>query len=240
MLESQVLRTLALGVTFAVAAIFVVCVTAIYFFRYGLAAVQVPMIVIPVVLGVAIYEFGMRYVIKRHVRRESSVPAWVWYANACIEITAMSTLMVIVQDVISNPIYALSTPPLVGYFLFIVLSTLYLDFRLSLFTGSLAAIQYLAFSLFTFSTFGSDTARDIVFLTPGLYVAKALIVFMAGAGAAFVARELLRRQLASLRAIEERDREQHANTMKPQFLADMSMSATKPATMLAQKPASYG
>ncbi|CAN0547685.1 unnamed protein product, partial [Laminaria digitata] len=57
---------------------------------------------------------------------------------------------------------------------------------------------------------------------------KSIILFLAGGGAAFVARELLRRQLASLRAIEERDREQHANTMKSQFLADMSHEIRTP------------
>lgn len=228
MLESQALRTLALGVTFAATSVFVVFLIANFYLRYGSAAAQVPMTVFLVVLGVAIYEFGMRHAIKRHIRLGSFVPAWVWYANACVEITAMSALMVFIQGVISNPIYALSMPPLVGYFLFIVLSTLYLDFRLSLFTGSLAAIQYLAIVVFIFSTFGSNAAQDAIFLTPGPYVAKTIIVFLAGAGAAFVARELLRRQLASLRAIEERDREQHANTMKSQFLADMSHEIRTP------------
>lgn len=228
MLEGQALRTLALGVTFAFASVCIVFIIANYYFRYGLVTAQIPMIVFPVSMGIAIYEFGMRSAIKRHIRRGDTVPAWVWYANACVEITAMSAVIVVTQDAVSNPIYALSTPPLAGYFLFIVLSTLYLDFRISLFTGCLAAIQYLAIALFIFATVGSDAARDAIFLTPGPYIGKSIILFLAGAGAAFVARELLRRQLASLRAIEERDREHHANTLKSQFLADMSHEIRTP------------
>ena len=228
MLESQALRTLVLGVTFAVASVFILFLLANIYLRYGVTAAQVPMTVLPVVLGVAIYEFGMRRAIKRHIRLGSFVPMWVWYANACVEISAMSALIIFTQGAFSNPIYVLSAPPLAGYFLFIVLSTLYLDFRLSLFTGCLAAIEYLAIVLFTFATFGSNAVEDSIFLTPGLYIAKTIIVFMGGTGAAFVARELLWRQMASLRAIEERDRQQHANTMKSQFLADMSHEIRTP------------
>jgi signal transduction histidine kinase/DNA-binding NarL/FixJ family response regulator len=228
MLESQALRTLALGSLLACASLFIAFVAVDFYLSYGMKAAWVPMTVLPVVVVVAIYEFVTRYAIKRHIALGTSVPIWVWYANACAEISAMTALIVFIHGSVSNPIYALSTPPLAGYFLFIVLSTLYLDFRLSLFTGSLAAIQYLGVVVYTFSIVGVESSTDTVFLTPGPYLAKAMILFMAGAGAAFVAREVRRRQLTSLRAFEERDREHRENTLKSQFLADMSHEIRTP------------
>lgn len=228
MLESQALRTLVLGVIFTVATVFIAIVAGNFYIRYGWDAATTPVTVLIAIVGLSLYEFGMRRAIRRHIRLGRPVPGWVWYANACVEITAISAIMIFIHGAMSNPIYALSTPPLVGYFLFIILSTLYLDTRLCLFTGGLAAAQYFSVVLYTFTQFGSDAAADATFLTPGIYLAKTSILLLAGFGAAFVARELSRRQLASFNALEERNREQHANTMKSQFLADMSHEIRTP------------
>lgn len=228
MLESQALRTLVLGLTFATAAMIIAVVGSNFYIRYGWNAAITPAAVFASVCGVACYEFVMRRAIRRHIRLAKPVPTWVWYANACVEVTALTAIMMFIHGAMSNPIYVLSTPPLVGYFLFIILSTLYLDTRLCLFTGGLAATQYFAIVLYIFLTVGSDAPADAIFLTPGMYLAKTSILLMGGFGAAFVARELSRRQLASFNALEERNREQHANTMKSQFLSDMSHEIRTP------------
>lgn len=228
MLESQALRTLVLGVIFGAAMAFVAITAGFFYLRYGWQAAATPLTVLIAVTAVTLYEFGMRRAIRRHIDQSRPVPNWVWYANACVEVTAFSAIMVFIHGALSNPIYALSTPPLVGYFIFIILSTLYLDTRLCLFTGSLAAAQYFSIVLYTFLQFGSDAGADAIFLTPGIYLAKTSILLLGGFGAAFVARELSRRQLASFNALEERNREQHANTMKSQFLADMSHEIRTP------------
>ena len=228
MLESQALRTLVLGVIFAIAAIFIAIVTGNFYLRYGWQAALTPVTVLIAVSCVALYEFGMRHAIRRHIRKSTPVPGWVWYVNACVEVSAFTAIIVFIHGSMSNPIYTLSTPPVIGYSIFIILSTLYLDARLCLFTGSVAAAQYLAVVGYTFLTFGSDSAADPIFLTPGIYFAKTSILVLGGLGAAFVARELTRRQIASFNALEERNREQHANTMKSQFLADMSHEIRTP------------
>lgn len=228
MLESQALRTLILGMIFAAAAVFITIVAGDFYIRYGWQAAVTPLTVLIAVTGVSLYEFGILRAIRRHIKQSRPLPAWVWYASACVEVTAFSAIIVFIHGAMSNPIYALSTPPLVGYFLFIILSTLYLDTRLCLFTGGLAATQYFAITLYTFLTFGSNAGSDPVFLTPGIYMAKTSILLLGAFGAAFVARELSRRQLASFNALEERNREQHANTMKSQFLADMSHEIRTP------------
>jgi signal transduction histidine kinase/CheY-like chemotaxis protein len=228
MLESQALRTHLVGIIFASASLFIIFVAIYFYVRYGWIAALTPATVFLVSVGITVFEFGMRRVIRRHIRRGDLVPTGAWYATACVEITAMSAILVFIHSSMSNAIFTLSSPPFAGYFLFIVLSTLYLNGRLSLFTGALAAIQYLLIVVFIFSQVGSNAAEDALFLTPGIYLAKTAILIMAGFGAAFVARELSRRQMTSLKALDERNREHHANTMKSQFLADMSHEIRTP------------
>ena len=228
MLESQALRTLVLCIIFASASVVVVIIGVHFYFRYGWSAASTPATVFAMAFGIAVYEYAMLRAIRRHIRLGALLPTWVWYANACVEITVMSATMVFVHGSMSHPVFALSTPPLVGYFFFIILSTLYLDVRLSVFTGCLASIQYLIIVVLTFYQYGSDAAADAIFFTPGMYLAKAIILLFCGLSAALVARELSRRQLVSMRAVEDRNREHHANTMKSQFLADMSHEIRTP------------
>lgn len=228
MLESQALRTLVLGVLFTVASVFVAITGTNFYVHYGWSAASTPATIFFVAISVAVYEFAMRRMIKRHIRQGTGIATWVWYANTCIEISVMSAVMLFIHGAMSNLIFSLSSPPLMGYFLFIILSTLYLDVRLSIFTGGLAAAQYLAIVIATFAQTGIDAAGDPIFFTPAVYLAKTTILVLGGLGAALVARELLRRHRASLEALEERNREQHANTMKSQFLADMSHEIRTP------------
>jgi adenylate cyclase len=199
MLRSQALRTLALGLLFGAAALFVALVAAVMYMQFGWgAAPRAPLTVFAAVAGITAYEFAMWRMIRAHIARNAPLPRWRWYANACIEISTMSAIMLSMQGLLSNPVYSLATPPLLAYFLFIILSTLYLDVKLSLFTGVLAAAEYLAIMAWTFMRFGTDAAHDPVFLTSGLYLGKTFVLLMAGAGAGFVARELLRRLRLSL------------------------------------------
>jgi signal transduction histidine kinase/DNA-binding NarL/FixJ family response regulator len=228
MLESQALRTRALGLVFGAATLFLSVLGIWFYGRYGIAKASAPLTALAVVAAIAVFEIGMLRMIRRKIRRGAPVPVWRWYANACVEITAMSVVILLVQGVLSNPVYALATPPLLAYFLFIILSTLYLDLKLSLFTGGLAAAEYLGIVLYTFDAYGPDAAQDPVFMTPGLYVGKTAILLLAGLSAGFVAREFSRRQRLSLAAVEERNREHRANALKSQFLADMSHEIRTP------------
>ncbi|MDM0116303.1 adenylate/guanylate cyclase domain-containing protein [Variovorax sp. J22R133] len=93
-----------------------------------------------------------------------------------------------------------------------MLSTLQLDFRLSAFTGLVAAAEYVALS-FAYIGAGSgllgDAARAAAstpFEAPPFYVAKAAILLLAGLAAGFVADQLKRRASNAFRAWEERQR----------------------------------
>jgi len=228
MLESQALRALVLAISFSIGSVVILLVAYILYIKHGWDSSRVPITVAIIISSLMLFEFGMRKAIRRHIQRGTTVPIWIWYISASIEISALSTIMLFIQSGFASPVYVLSTPPLLAYCLFIVLSTLHLNIRLSLFTGSLAAFQYLVIITLTFSVLHPDNVSDAVFLTPSIYIAKVMVLLMIGVGAAFVTRELTRRQIASLRAIEAQNREQQANLQKSQFLADMSHEIRTP------------
>lgn len=228
LLESQAQRTLVLGAFLAVSSVIISITAFNNFNHYGWHASEVPLTVLSIVLTLTLYEFVVHRFIRGVIREGRMVPTWGWCANIFVEMTAMSFVLISIQDALSNPIFVLSTPPLVAYFLFIILSTLNLNVKLSLFAGSLAAIQYGAIVAYTFSSHGSDPNIDVIFMTPSMYIAKSFMLFIAGVGAAFVTRELQRRQYTSILAIEQRDYEQQANKQKSRFLADMSHEIRTP------------
>ena len=111
-----------------------------------------------------------------------------------------------------DPLYVLQSPLGLLYAVFIVLSTLRLDFRLCAFTGLVAAAEYVALS-FAYIGVGSGllggaarAAASTPFEAPPFYVAKAAILLLAGLAAGFVADQLKRRVSNVFRAREERQR----------------------------------
>jgi adenylate cyclase len=149
------------------------------------------------------YELVIRRVLGRWLARGRTPPIALRYLNATVETSIPALIVVIVaRDV--DPVYALDGPPGILYAVFIVLSTLRLDFRLSLYTGAVAAAEYLALAA-AYVPHSSAAAGTPLAQAP-FYIAKATIFLLAGAAAAFVADEIRRRVVGVLRSLEERSR----------------------------------
>lgn len=80
------------------------------------------------------YELAIRYLLGRWLRRGKGVPDALRYLNAFVETSVPSILIILVSREI-DPLYVLQSPLGLLYAVFIVLSTLRLDFRLCAFTG---------------------------------------------------------------------------------------------------------
>jgi len=139
------------------------------------------------------------------------VPGALRYLNAFVETSVPSILIILVSREIDS-LYVLQSPLGLLYAVFIVLSTLRLDFRLCAFTGLVAAAEYVALS-FAYIGVGSGllggaarAAASTPFEAPPFYVAKAAILLLAGLAAGFVADQLKRRVSNVFRAREERQR----------------------------------
>ena len=157
------------------------------------------------------YELAIRYLIGRWLRQGRGVPGALRYLNAFVETSIPSLLILLVSREI-DPLYVLQSPLGLLYAVFIVLSTLRLDFRLSVFTGLVAAAEYVALS-FAYIGVGSgmlDGAARAAAGTPfearPFYVAKGAMLLLAGLAAGFVANQLKRRVSNVFRAQEERQR----------------------------------
>jgi adenylate cyclase len=149
------------------------------------------------------YELFVRAIVGWRLERGRLLPPALRYWNAFVETSMPSILIALVSRHV-DPVYVLQGPGPFFYAIFIVLSTLRLDFRLSLFTGFVAAVEYLA--LFAFYVPGSTVAAGTPFATAPFYLLKSAILVLTGLAAGFVAAEIRRRVRAIFRSLEESQR----------------------------------
>src|SRR5260370_20885877 len=104
------------------------------------------------------------------------------FANAVIE-TSLPTVILWWMNQFTSPLVAFGAWPTLLYFVFIVASTLRLDFVLPAFTGAVAAISYLGIACSILS-FGAVAAN------PLNHVTNAMMMVVAGVVAGRVAPQL--------------------------------------------------
>jgi adenylate cyclase len=153
--------------------------------------------------AVAGFEFHVLYATERMLRRGTRASALRRYGYSFIE-TSLPTLVILYYASVVGPVQALLMPSAFVYFVFILLSTLRLDFGLSTFTGLVAAVEYAAVTFFWGS---SDTtvAEPLLNSLPH-HMAKAFILLITGVAAGFVASRLRRSFTNAIRSLEERAR----------------------------------
>jgi adenylate cyclase len=151
---------------------------------------------------VATYEFYALYSIERLIRSQKKPPALRRYINALIEVS-LPTCVIIYYMTIVVPVHALLLPPTFVYFIFILLSTLRLDFALSSFTGLVAALEYAGLALIVV---GPRTGAEDGTGSLPHHLGKACILLVSGFAAGFVARRLRRSFVNTLESIEDRNR----------------------------------
>lgn len=150
------------------------------------------------------YELAVRQVIGQWLREGRRIPEPLRYLNAFVE-TSFPTLLIFLVARHTNPQYVLQGAAVLLYGVFIVLSTLRLDFRLSVFYGAVAAAEYLALCQAYLGT-GGEALAGTPFEKAPFFLAKAAMLLAAGFAAGFVAHQIKRRAGNAFRAQEERQR----------------------------------
>lgn len=127
------------------------------------------------------------------------------YLNAFSEISLLTVLFIFILEFTDQTVI-LQAPATLTYFIFIVLSTLRLDIRLSVFTGILAAIEYVAISIY-YSTHFSNIPVDKYHpdLTGMQYLGQAVILVISGIAAGFVADLIKKKMIISWENVKEKN-----------------------------------
>ena len=148
-----------------------------------------------------LFEFMVLYLLARRLAMHSDVPWARRYLSALIE-TSIPTFVLYLHMNWMGPAQALGFAAPLAYFLFIVLSTLRLDFWLSTFTGFVAAAELFAMAmLYRPEGFAGEPASDL-----GYELMRSVMFLVGGILAGSVGVQLRHQFEASIAAATARDR----------------------------------
>ncbi len=154
---------------------------------------------------IIIYEFLVHYSLGKKNKSFLLNPQVFGYFNSFSEVSLLSILLIFIVEY-SNQTIILQAPATLTYFIFIVLSTFRLNFKLSVFTGTLAAFEFILMSIY-YSTYFEDTPVDIIHpdLTGIQYLGQGLIMIITGIAAGFVADLIKKKMIVSWNNIQKKN-----------------------------------
>ena len=145
-----------------------------------------------------------RWAITRLIKQQKQAKPFLRYVSAFIE-TSIPSIALITTAQFLGPVYSLFTPAPFVYAVLIVLSTLRLDFRLCIFTGAVAAIEYWVLSAIFITTVSNEAVAPILVAKPP-HIIKGFLLLLTGIAAGLVTAQIRQRILSSFETIEERNR----------------------------------
>ena len=175
----------------------------VYAVRSGIFGTAWALQVVAVFVLLASYELAIRQVVGRRLEQGKTLPRRLRFLNAFVE-TSVPSILILLGSRQVDPVYPLESAAAYLYPVFIVLSTLRLDFRLSVFTGCVAAVEYVILSFALVG--GSKVAAGTLFSLRPFHLAKGVMLVLAGFAAGFVADQIKRRVMSVFLALEERQR----------------------------------
>lgn len=156
-----------------------------------------------VLLVLIVYLITERMLLGRRIKNGRKTPTFYRYLTAFIE-TSCPTAEIIVAASHTDAVVALTTIPVFVYSLFIVVSALRLNFKLSVFTGAVAAIEYTLVGLIYFGREGGQVSNPLLVSVP-IHVTKGVVLLSLGVVTGLVALQIKKRLLDSFRIAEERN-----------------------------------
>jgi adenylate cyclase len=156
-----------------------------------------------ITIAATIYEWAMRQLFDRYLRKDRQLPTFLRFLNVAIE-TSVPTLVLVAFVRVMNVDTALTSAAVLSYFFFIILSALSLDFRLTIFAGVVAALGYFVLVLIyrhqlPFAP-GQPPERNVG------YIMRPVFLLFGGIIAGLVAARIRAGILRSLHTAEERRR----------------------------------
>ncbi len=149
-----------------------------------------------------VYELFAAGVLTIFLRRRRNFPVFGRYANALIETSFPTVLLYLLAGYVATPAIIFGAWPALLYFLFIILSTLRLDFRLSAFTGAVAAVELFALAFFTLHLGWRTEDPD---LNIGYHLTRSAVLLAAGVLAGVVGATIKSHFQRAIAAASARD-----------------------------------
>jgi adenylate cyclase len=159
-----------------------------------------PNLIYLILAGFILFETAVYRAISHHLKLDRDLPVYRRYIGALIE-TSVPTLLLALQIESMGSIRALGFVMPLVYFIFIILSTLRLDFWLSAFTGFVAAAGLFVLAMFYRPLENPDPEPQLYY-----HLSRSLVLFAGGILAGAVGVQLRRSFAASIRAATARDR----------------------------------
>ncbi len=205
--SSERLRSLLLIALLGLEAVLLIVIYLFYREQYnGLFNSPISLYAILIfTLLIIVYESFVHYFIGKGIPLYFQRKSVFGYLNTFSEITLLTVLFIFIIEY-SGQTVILQTPATLTYFLFIVLSTLRLNFKLSIFTGGLAAVEYIGVSVY-YSTVFSDVPVDRFHpdLTGMQYLGQGMMLLISGIAAGYVADLIKQKMLVSWKSIQEKN-----------------------------------
>lgn len=154
---------------------------------------------------ISTYFFINSHLFKIWFKKDKPIPTLPRYINAFIETSIPSGSLLYLGTIREPAIYVMLTPPVFVYFIFIFISALQLNFKLSIFTGFVAATEYI--SLVVYFYFKSEGMPIEIFVSSiQSHIAKTVFMMTSGIIVAFLTSQIQKRILHSFKILEERNR----------------------------------
>ena len=148
------------------------------------------------------YELGALSFLRSRIARDSDFPRIARFGNGLVETSLPGVLILVLSRYMDPGLVFGFWPPLL-YFIFILLSTLRLDFWLSIWTGAVAAVQQFALVvwLVPLEYLGDDPDETLYY-----HFSRSMVMLVAGIIAGWVAGSLRRQFEHSVEIAASRDR----------------------------------
>ena len=205
-LKIESLRSLILAIVIGLLTITFLIATYIYLtdIKYGDKLPIPRMIVELLLIGFSGFEFVIWYFINQYQDKEKSAPKTLRFLVAFVEISLPTLLIFIISHVVS--IHALYLPPVFLYFIIIALSALSLNFTICIFTGVIAALEYilLAWYLINFTEMQGNFYNLPPISMFIVHLVKSLMILTTGVITGVITNKLKKVFLKSFQSISEK------------------------------------
>ncbi len=150
------------------------------------------------------YELIFLFLLKRFIRTNTSISDKLKLLHTLIEIVFPGILIFMLTYIENRPAY-LDAPYFLIYFLLIAISSLQLNFRISLFLGIVAALQY---SLLTYYVYEYIVPLNDIKMSmpPVSYYVRAVFMLFTGVASGMIASEINTRVKNSFKQLVEKQK----------------------------------